>query len=162
MADDDDVVYPLTDNDDLIVVGLLPEDDDDIRDNAATLLGIDVDSGSALIDLDGGDGGGGAAPVPSTTTTGTPVGSNITYGTSCLGKRKSDVWVDFDEFYETVNGQKVRTAAICKMCKSRLSARSSAGTGHLIRHQKSCRKKVDHAARVQSRLSYNPDGSVHN
>ena len=61
-----------------------------------------------------------------------------------------------------MNGQKVRTAAICKMCKSRLSARSSAGTGHLIRHQKSCRKKVDHAARVQSRLSYNPDGSVHN
>ena len=61
-----------------------------------------------------------------------------------------------------MNGQKVRTAAICKMCKSRLSARSSTGTGHLIRHQKSCRKKVDHAARVQSRLSYNPDGSVHN
>ena len=61
-----------------------------------------------------------------------------------------------------MNGQKVRTAAICKMCKSKLSARSSAGTGHLIRHQKSCRKKVDHVARVQSRVSYNPDGSVHN
>ena len=61
-----------------------------------------------------------------------------------------------------MNGQKVRTVAIYKMYKSRLSARSAAGTSHLIRHQKSCRKKVDHAARVQSRLSFNPNGSVHN
>ena len=145
IADDDDVVYPLTDNDDLIVAGLVLEDDDDIRDDAAALLGIDVGSGSAPIDL---DGGGGAESAPSATAIGTPVGSNSTDGTSCLGKRKSGVWVDFDEIYETLNGQKVRTAAICKMCKSRLSARSAAGTGHLIRHQKSCRKKVDHAARV--------------
>ena len=28
MADDDDVVYPLIGNDDLIVAGLLPEDDE--------------------------------------------------------------------------------------------------------------------------------------
>jgi len=54
MADDNDVVYPLTDNDDLIATGLVPEDDDDIYDDAATLLGIDVGRGSALIDLDGG------------------------------------------------------------------------------------------------------------
>ena len=154
MADDDDVVYPLTGNDDLITAGLLLEDDDDIRDDVVALLGIDVGSGSAPIDL---DGGGGAEPAPSATATWTPVGSNNTDGISSLGKRKSGVWVDFDEIYETVNGQKVQTAAIC-----RLSARSSAGTGHLIRHQKSCRKKGDHAARVQSRLYFNPDGSVHN
>jgi hypothetical protein len=48
------------------------------------------------------------------------------------------------------------------MCKVVLTARSAAGTGHLIRHQKSCRKKTDHVARVQSRLAFNPDGSVHN
>ena len=59
-----------------------------------------------------------------------------------------------------MNSSQIRTAAICKMCKSKLSARSSAG--HLIRHHKSCRKKADHAARVQSRLSFNADGSVHN
>ena len=106
-ADDDDVVYPLIGNDDLIAAGLLPEDDDDIHDDVAVLFSIDVGSGSTLIDLDGGDGGGGAEPAPSATTTGTPVGSNSTDGTSCLGKRKSDVWVDFDEIYETVNGQKI-------------------------------------------------------
>ena len=50
MADDDDVVYPLTSNDDLIAAGLVPEDGDDIRDDAAALLGIDVGSGSAPID----------------------------------------------------------------------------------------------------------------
>ena len=44
------------------------------------------------------------------------------------------------------------------MCGKRLSARSSAGTGHLIRHQSSCRKKHDHAQRVQSRLALNRDG----
>ena len=42
MADDDDAVYPLTGNDDLIAVGLVPEDDDNIHDDAAALLGIDV------------------------------------------------------------------------------------------------------------------------
>jgi hypothetical protein len=41
-----------------------------------------------------------------------------------------------------VNGSNVRTAAICRMCKTRLSARSSAGTRHFLRHQKACRKKV--------------------
>jgi hypothetical protein len=61
-----------------------------------------------------------------------------------------------------VNGSNVRITPICRMCKTRLSARSSAGTGHLLRHQKACRKKVDHAARVQSRLAFNPDGSLHN
>ena len=48
------------------------------------------------------------------------------------------------------------------MCKHILSARSNAGAGHLKRHQKSYRQKTDQAARVQSRLTYNPDGSVYN
>ena len=91
MADDDDVVYPLTGNDDLIAAGLVPEDDDNIRDDTAMLLGIDVGSGSALIDLDGGDGGGGVEPAPSAMATGTLVGSNSIDVTSCLGKRKSRV-----------------------------------------------------------------------
>ena len=55
-----------------------------------------------------------------------------------------------------MNGNKIQTTAICRMCKAVLSARSAAGIGHLIRHQKSCRKNVDHAARIQSRLAFNP------
>ena len=69
---------------------------------------------------------------------------------------------DFDDIYETINGVKICTKATYKMCKSTLSARSSAGTGHLKRHKKSGKQKTDQRARVQSRLAYNPDGSVHN
>jgi hypothetical protein len=157
MADDDDV-YSLTGNDDLRAEGLVPNDEYDIPVDAATLLSIDLSS--APVNVDVGDGGGGPA-----TATSTPVGSTSIdggTGTSSVGKHKSSVWVDFDEIFEKVNGSNVRTATICRMCKTTLSARSSVGTGHLLRHQKACRKKVDHTARVQSRLAFNPDGSLHN
>jgi hypothetical protein len=124
------------------------------------LLGIDLTSAPVNLSSNPTNAGGGPA-----TATDTPVGSTSTdggTGTSSVGKHKSTVWVDFDEVFEKVNGSNVRIAAICRICKTRLSARSSAGTGHLLRHQKACRKKVDHAARVQSRLAFNPDGSLHN
>ena len=125
----------------MIAAGLPPEDDDDdTRDDVAALFGVDVDSGSAApIDLDG-DGGEGAM------TTGTPAYSNdsapsIAGNSSGVGtgKRKSVVWADFNEIYETVKGRKIGTKATCKMCKHTLSARSNAGTSHLKRHQKYCR-----------------------
>ena len=128
------------------------------------MFGIDVGSGSPAltpIDLDG-DGGEGAM------MTGNPLVSNSNSsapsvaGNSNIGKHKPLVWADFDEIYETVNGRKICTKATCKMCKQTLSARSNVGTGHLKRHQKSCRQKTDQRARVQSRIAYNPDGSMHN
>ena len=147
MAEDDGELPP----------GMAPEgeNDDDIRDDAAALFGVD---------LGDGDGGEGA------TASVNPVGSNsngsvpsvAAAGNGKVGKRKSPVWDDFEEIFETVNGVQICTKAKCKMCKSTLSARSSAGTGHLKRHQNSCRQKTDQRDRVQSRLSYNPDGSVHN
>ena len=115
------------------------EDDDDVREDAAALFGIDVgDDGVPNnninvidVDADAGDGGGAAAE---------PAGccSMDTQGTTTSGKRKSSVWADFKEVKEN----DVRVAAVCNMCGKRLSARSSAGTGHLIRHQSSCRKKT--------------------
>jgi hypothetical protein len=51
---DDEIVWPLTGNDDLIAAGLAPEDDDDTHDDVAALFGIDVGGGPAApIDLDG-------------------------------------------------------------------------------------------------------------
>ena len=88
---DDDIVYPVTSNEDLITVGLSPERDDDVRDAAAALFGVDVGSGPTPIDLDGGDDGGGATLASSATATGTLVGSNSTDGISSLSKRKSGV-----------------------------------------------------------------------
>jgi hypothetical protein len=89
---DDDVVYPITDNEDLIMVGLLLEDDDDIRDEAAVLFGVDLlGSGSAPIDLDG-DGAGVVVMA-----IGTPMGSNTNSTddtpTSFVDKQKSSVWI---------------------------------------------------------------------
>ena len=64
---DDDVVYPVISDEDLIAAGLSPEHNNDVRDAVATLFGVDVSSGPAPIDLDGGgdsdsdsdrDGGG--------------------------------------------------------------------------------------------------------
>ena len=46
--------------------------------------------------------------------------------------------------------------------KKTLTARSSAGTGHLIRHIKSCKpRKLGSNAMSQSLLRFNPDGFVH-
>jgi hypothetical protein len=82
-------------------------------------------------------------------------------GKGNTGKRKSPIWADFTEIFEDINGVSTCTKAVCKMCKATLSARSVAGTGHLKRHLKSCKLKTDQCARVQSRLSYNPDGSIY-
>jgi hypothetical protein len=148
--------------------GLLPpglaldgKNDDDTRDDTAALFGIDLGDGPAAptpIELDGDGGEGVSAIGNSYSNSSAPSVAN----SGNVGKRKSPVWADFEEIYETVNGVKICTKATCKMCKTTLSARSSVGTGHLKRHQKSCRQKTDQRARVQSKIAYNPDGSVHN
>ena len=135
VAADDDIIWPLIGNDDLIAIGLPPEDDDDTRDDATALFGVDVGSSSAvLIDLDDDSGEG-------VTTTGTSACSNDSASSVAgnssgvgTGKRKSVVLANFDEIYETVNGRKIYTKATCKICKHTLFVRSNAGTGHLKRH----------------------------
>jgi hypothetical protein len=102
------------------------------------LFGIDLGDGSAAltsIELDD-DGGEGAMATGNSISNGSapPIASN-----GNVGKHKSPVWANFEEIFETVNAVKICTKAICKMCKTTLSARSSAGTSHLKRHQKSCR-----------------------
>jgi hypothetical protein len=119
------------------------EDDDDIRDDTAGLFGIDLGDGSNPMDVDAGDGDGVAA-------------STDTNAASSGGK-KSAVCKDFTEIKENY----IRIAAICKLCGKRYSARSTCGTGHLIRHQKTCRAKHDNDRRVQSRIALNVD-SLHN
>ncbi|XP_066361541.1 zinc finger BED domain-containing protein RICESLEEPER 2-like [Miscanthus floridulus] len=149
----------MADEDGLLPVSLAPEgeNDDDTRADAAALFGIDLGDGSAAsidVDADGGEG--------ATATANSNGSAPSVAGTGNNSKRKSPMWADFEEIYEVINGSRICTKAICKMCKSTLSARSTAGTGHLKRHQKSCRIKTNQRARVQSRLSYNPDGSVYN
>jgi hypothetical protein len=70
------------------------ENDDDVREYAAALFGIDVVDNSIDVDAVDGDGGEGTA-----TAVGTGTGLTSTHGTSnaSTGKRKSGVWVDFHE-----------------------------------------------------------------
>ncbi|KXG25317.1 hypothetical protein SORBI_3007G156000 [Sorghum bicolor] len=72
-------------------------------------------------------------------------------------KRRSPVWKHYDEVHDTVDGED-RCFAVCKLCKSRLSATSANGTGRLKRHHTSCQNKSDHASMIQTRLALNPDG----
>jgi hypothetical protein len=133
------------DKDDGLPPGLAPEgeNDDDIGDDATALFGINIQDGSAvLIDLDDDGGEGATGTVNSNSSAPSVAGKGNT------GKRKSPVWADFTEIFEDVNGVSTCTKAVCKMCKATLSARLAAGTGHLKRHQKSCRLKTDLRARV--------------
>ena len=117
-------------SDDLLEV----EDDDDIREDAAALFGIDLGDGDGSqpdpINLDA-DGDGGVEA------------STETHGisTTRTGKNKSAVW----EYFHEIKENKVRVAAICKHCRTRYTARSAAGIGHLRRHMKSCMAKHNHA-----------------
>jgi hypothetical protein len=168
---DDDAVFPLTGDEDLIVAGLSPEHNDDGRD-PYSLFDDDVARGTQPpIELDADDAGAAAAATGTTVDSNTHTNStgangngngNATPSSAVSGKRKSKCWADFDEIFKEINGNKVRVQTICKLCRTTLSARSATGTGHILRHQKSCKKKFDHGARVQSRLAFNSNGSLHN
>jgi len=76
--------------------------------------------------------------------------------------RTSDAWNDFEEIFHNVNGKRTRYAAKCHYCKKILTASSSGGTGHLLRHRISCARKADRASKAQVVLNFNSDGSVRN
>jgi hypothetical protein len=59
-----------------------------------------------------------------------------------MSRPRCNVWVDFDEVFEEVNGVMIRTQAVCKICRTSLHARSTDGLGHLVRHLKVCKAKV--------------------
>ena len=147
-------------NDDLRACGLAGDNEDDLASGSEALFG----SSAAPINVDGGDdagaaGGAGAETSPPVMPSSMPSAST---GTSVRLKRvRSGAWNDFEKIFEdSPTGRKVRVAAKCLHCSHVLSARSAAGTGHLLRHQKVCVAKVKHASMIQSRLQYNADGSV--
>lgn len=122
-------------------------------EDAAALF--NSNAASINLEVDGGAGGGGGS--------GTPVSSTSIDARSTNSKHpRSSVWANFEEVFEIVDGKPVQSSAICRFFKSKLSSLSSVGTGHFFRHQKFCRKKVDHATMVQSRLAFNSDGSLCN
>jgi hypothetical protein len=75
-------------------------------------------------------------------------------------KSTSDVWNDFEQLFKDINGKKVRYDAKCLYCKSQLTASSTTGTGHLKQHHSTCASKAQRAAKTQSLIQFNADGSV--
>jgi hypothetical protein len=105
--------------------------------------------------------------TPTATVTPTPPPGQRTRPTSTTQAhghrthtRTSDAWNNFEELFHIVNGKRIRYGAKCNYCKKVLTAQSTDGTGHLLRHQISCARKADHAAKAQSVLNYGFDGSV--
>jgi hypothetical protein len=152
-------------NDDLRACGLPGDDEDDLASSGEALFG----SLAAPINVDGGDAGAAGAagagdpPPPPPPLEPPMMPSCQSVHTSGVKRSRSPAWNDFDEIFDTLpTGKKVRIAAKCKHCGHVLSGRSSAGTGHLLRHQKVCVAKTKHAALVQSRIAFSADGSVYN
>jgi hypothetical protein len=74
---------------------------------------------------------------------------------------RSDKWQDMEQFNNHVEGKEVRVAAICNYYKSRLSAPSMGGMGHLHRHIKVCKKKtLAGSSSSQSHLHFGSNGNV--
>jgi hypothetical protein len=73
----------------------------------------------------------------------------------------SKVWQDFESLYKTLDGKKIRYGGKCHWFKCTLSAVSSCGTGHLLRHQRDYKVNLAKQGK-QSMLKFNPDGFVHN
>jgi hypothetical protein len=81
-------------------------------------------------------------------------------GSNSNSKKRSKCWNDFDELTKIVNGKKVRYVACCDFCKQTLTARSTSGTGHLLRHNCPAKKAHERSGQVQFVLKYNVDGTL--
>ncbi|GJM87588.1 hypothetical protein PR202_ga03555 [Eleusine coracana subsp. coracana] len=66
-----------------------------------------------------------------------------------------------EEIKKVVNGKDIRCGARCNYCKFTLSSTGGGGTGHLLRHVKSCRHKALAASSsTQSHLQFDSNGRV--
>ncbi|WVZ86553.1 hypothetical protein U9M48_033312 [Paspalum notatum var. saurae] len=152
MEDGDDNGHSI--NDDLRMIGESGDNHDGGGD-----LGVHelfVSTAATPIELAVGDvpgDGGGAGAVAA-------AANNVPQSRGIPKPRRttSPAWEDIDPIYTNIGGKTVRTGAICKWCKSNLSAGSGGGTGHLLRHVRDCKVKAAVQGK-QSQLKFNPDGS---
>ena len=87
--DDDNGRYPRTINDELVELGQLPDDVDDMGDAAAALFGIGSSHGAG--DLEGTAAG----PVPVSDAAGSNELDSLAF--SSTSKHRFSVWSDFTE-----------------------------------------------------------------
>ncbi|WVZ54200.1 hypothetical protein U9M48_005037, partial [Paspalum notatum var. saurae] len=95
-------------------------------------------------------------PGTGTGSTALPAGSSAA-GAARRSRKRSKCWNDFDEVTNVVNGKTVRCGAVCKYCKSNLSAESASGIGHLLRHNCPAKQAYERSGQVQFVLKMNAD-----
>ena len=99
--------------------------------------------------------GQGGVPSPGSTT----ASSSTTTGAKRSMPSTSGVWENFDRTTKQDAAGNEVSYAICKICHHELSAKSTGGTGHFLRHATRCRTKQGLVMR-QTQLQYNPDGTI--
>jgi hypothetical protein len=130
-----------------------------------------------VLDDDDGDGDGDGSPYTQPTITSAPMPPPPTGGSPTSSTTITDAGVGgtakrqrsltsyvrhyIDVLSKDVGGKPVRYGARCKFCKKELSGKSTSGTGHLLRHAKSClRKRQVATLSNQTSLHFAPDGHV--
>jgi hypothetical protein len=74
----------------------------------------------------------------------------------------SEVWKDLKPLFKITNGKQVRYIAVSKICNVELSAKSTSGTDHLLRHVAACTRKAQAAGSLsQSCLHYTTNDHAH-
>jgi hypothetical protein len=137
-------------NDDLRHCGFVPDDDDGDGDGGPYTQPTTTSAPAAPPPT-------GGSPTPSTASTDDGAGGAARRQRSLT----SDVWQYLDALIKDIGGKPVRYGARCKFCKKGLSGKSTSGTGHLLRHVKSClRKRQAATSSNQTSLHFAPDGRV--
>jgi hypothetical protein len=109
---------------------------------------VDVDQSSSAdmnsdgISLGSNDAAAGASASSSMDVDASPTKSTTKMTRNQARASRSNVWQDMDEVMKVMNGKDLRVGAICKCCKSCLSASSNGDTGHLHWHIKTCKRKT--------------------
>jgi hypothetical protein len=138
-------------NGDLHHCGLVP--DDDVEDDGNVDGGPNTHSTPTSASPPPTRG----SPKPSTTSTDAGAGGAVKRQRSLT----SDMWQYLDVLSKDVRGKPVRYGARCKFCKKEFSGKSTSGTGHMLRHVKSCLCKQQAATSSnQTSLHFAPDGRV--
>jgi hypothetical protein len=116
------------------------------------------------VNSDGDSAGVGDAAVGASASSPVDVNASptvsMTKTTGRVRASRSDLWQDMDEVKKVIGKKEVRVDAICNVCKSRLSASSNSGTGHLRCHIKACKRKSLANSSSQSHLHFGYDGHV--
>ncbi|WVZ69805.1 hypothetical protein U9M48_018534 [Paspalum notatum var. saurae] len=99
-------------------------------------------------------------PGTGSTSTASPAPTGSAAVAPSRRRKRSKCWNDFDELTKVVNGKTVRYGAVCKYCKSNLSADSNNGIGHLLRYNCPAKQAYERSGQVQSVLKMNADGKL--